>query len=71
MTVVPKKMKPSLNMYINTEEINNQFKVGEKGDEYILKNDTNDLESIYLQELDEIASICIAAMKRLSANEDI
>ena len=61
----PKRSKPNLNLQINTEEINDQFKVGEKGDEYIMKIETDeDIEDSYLKDLEDIASICIAAMKR-------
>ena len=48
------------------------FKVGEKGDEYLYK-ETDDMnpEDDFMQELDDIASICVAAMKWKDSTEDI
>jgi hypothetical protein len=40
------------------------FKIGEKGDEYIMNNeDEDDGERDLMFELDRIASVCLAAMK--------
>jgi len=39
------------------------FSVGEKGDEYVIKEEIETLEDLFLKELEDIASICISAMK--------
>jgi hypothetical protein len=40
------------------------FKVGDKGDEYVLNEEESDKENELLKELDQIATVCISAMKR-------
>lgn len=47
------------------------FRIGEKGDEYVMNQDQDNLEDEFLKELDNIASICIAAMRWTNADEDL
>ncbi|MBK8156478.1 MAG: hypothetical protein IPK55_11020 [Streptococcus sp.] len=53
-----------LSLEINTDAINDMFKVGDKGDEYVLNEEESDKENELLKELDQIATVCISAMKR-------
>lgn len=57
---------------INTEAINEMFTYGgEKGDLLIRLDDDEEENAAFLKELNEIASMCVAAMNRSSPDEDI
>ena len=57
---------------INTEAINEMFTYGgEKGDLLIRLDDDEEENSLFLKQLADIASICVAAMNRSSPDEDI
>jgi hypothetical protein len=57
---------------IDTEAINEMFSYGgEKGDLLIRLDDEEDQNEAFLKELDDIASICVAAMNRSSPDEEI
>ena len=47
------------------------FKVGDKGDEYVLNEEESDKENELLKELDQIATVCISAMKRWNSWDQI
>lgn len=57
---------------INTEAINEMFSFGgEKGEVLIRLEDEKDLNDQMLREIDDIASICVAAMNRNSPDDEI
>ena len=57
---------------INTEAINEMFTYGgEKGDLLIRLDDDEEENAIFLKELNDIATICVAAMNRSSPDEEI
>ena len=57
---------------INTEAINEMFNFGgEKGDLLMRMENEQEKEENFLKELDDIASICVAAMNRESPEEEI
>lgn len=57
---------------INTEAINEMFSYGgEKGDLLIRHDDEEEENEKFLKELDDIASVCVAAMNRASPDDEI
>lgn len=56
---------------INTDAINKMFTFGGEKGEMLIKLDEDEENEKFLRELDEIASICVAAMNRESPEDDI
>ena len=63
-----------MSLSINTNAINDMFTIGDKGDQYIIKEPGQEdvtEDELVSTEIEELASICVAAMSRSDPSEPI